>query len=172
MRIDLQEIQKHFGTVRANDGINLVFEGGRIYGLLGENGAGKSTLMKILSGYQPPDAGELLLDSQAQRFSSPAEALGSGIGMLYQDPLDFPPFNISDNYLLGRDRRVFLDYKTANRELREVMERYDFYLDLQANIESLSLGERQQLELVRLLIGGAQILILDEPTTGISAEQK
>ncbi|HLE52230.1 MAG TPA: ATP-binding cassette domain-containing protein [Anaerolineales bacterium] len=172
MHIELRQIRKYFGPVKANDGISLVFEGGRIYGLLGENGAGKSTLMKILSGYQPPDAGELLLDGQVQRFSSPAEALGSGIGMLYQDPLDFPPFNISDNYLLGRDRRVFLDYKTANRELREVMERYGFYLDLQANIESLSLGERQQLELVRLLIGGAQILILDEPTTGISAEQK
>ena len=172
MHIELRQIRKYFGPVKANDGISLVFEGGRIYGLLGENGAGKSTLMKILSGYQPPDAGELLLDGRVQRFSSPAEALESGIGMLYQDPLDFPPFNISDNYLLGRDRRVFLDYKTANRELREVMERYGFYLDLQANIESLSLGERQQLELVRLLIGGAQILILDEPTTGISAEQK
>jgi simple sugar transport system ATP-binding protein len=88
MHIELRQIRKFFGPVKANDGISLVFEGGRIYGLLGENGAGKSTLMKILSGYQPPDGGDILLDG-AQRFSSPAEALGSGIGMLYQDPWIF-----------------------------------------------------------------------------------
>ena len=161
MHIELREIRKYFGPVKANDGISLIFEPGRIYGLLGENGAGKSTLMKILSGYQPPDSGEIVIDGHPQRFASPAEALGSGVGMLYQDPLDFPPFRISDNYLLGRSRRLFLDYRTANRELQEISERYGFELDLQAEVDSLSLGERQQLELVRLLMGGAQVLILD-----------
>ena len=172
MRIDLQDIRKYFGPVRANDGINLVFEGGKIYGLLGENGAGKSTLMKILSGYQPPDGGKILLDGQAVRFKSPADALEHEVGMLYQDPLDFPPFRILDNYLLGRDKRVFPNYSQARTELLALMERYGFTVDLQSNIDNLSLGERQQLELARLLAGGAQILILDEPTTGISAEQK
>jgi general nucleoside transport system ATP-binding protein len=172
MHIELRQIRKHFGPVKANDGISLTFESGRIYGLLGENGAGKSTLMKILSGYQPPDSGEILIDDQPQRFTSPAEALGNGIGMLYQDPLDFPPFRISENYLLGRDRNFFLNLKGANRELKELSRRYGFSLDLNSNIDNLSLGERQQLELVRLLVGGAQLLILDEPTTGISAEQK
>jgi general nucleoside transport system ATP-binding protein len=172
MHIELRQIRKHFGPVKANDGISLTFESGRIYGLLGENGAGKSTLMKILSGYQPPDSGEILIDDQPQRFTSPAEALGNGIGMLYQDPLDFPPFRISENYLLGRNRHFFLNLKGANRELKELSRRYGFSLDLNSNIDNLSLGERQQLELVRLLVGGAQLLILDEPTTGISAEQK
>jgi simple sugar transport system ATP-binding protein len=172
MHIELRQIRKYFGLVKANDGISLTFEGGRIYGLLGENGAGKSTLMKILSGYQPPDEGEILIDGRPQRFASPAEALENGIGMLYQDPLDFPPFRISENYLLGRDKRFFLNLNAAHRELSELSQRYGFSLDLQSNIESLSLGERQQLELVRLLVGGAQLLILDEPTTGISAEQK
>ena len=172
MRIELQDIRKYFGAVKANDGISLVFEGGKIYGLLGENGAGKSTLMKILSGYQPPDGGQILLDNQAVNFKSPSQALKQGVGMLYQDPLDFPPMRILDNYLLGRDSRVVPNYSKARRELQTLMERYGFSVDLNANIDSLSLGERQQLELVRLLAGGAQILILDEPTTGISAEQK
>ena len=172
MHIELRDIRKYFGPVKANDGINLVFEGGNIYGILGENGAGKSTLMKILSGYQPPDTGEILFDNQPQEFSSPADALAKGIGMLYQDPLDVPAFSVKDNYLLGRDRRVVLDYKVASQELLEMTSRFDFQLDLQTTIDNLSLGERQQLELARLLVGGAQVLILDEPTTGISAEQK
>ena len=172
MRIDLHDIRKYFGAVRANDGISIVFEGGKIYGLLGENGAGKSTLMKILSGFQPPDDGEIMLDGQPVKFKSPAHALAHKVGMLYQDPLDFPPMRILDNYLLGRDVRVILNHGKAMAELRALMERYGFSVDLQANIDSLSLGERQQLELVRLLAGGAQVLILDEPTTGISAEQK
>jgi ABC-type uncharacterized transport system ATPase subunit len=172
MRIELQEIRKYFGAVKANDGVSLVFEGGKIYGLLGENGAGKSTLMKILSGYQPPDGGQVLLDDQPVRFKSPSQALQHGVGMLYQDPLDFPPMRILDNYLLGRDARVVPNYGKARKELQALMERYSFAVDFNAYINSLSLGERQQLELVRLLAGGAQILILDEPTTGISAEQK
>jgi simple sugar transport system ATP-binding protein len=172
MRVDLQEIRKYFGPIRANDGISLNLKGGKIYGLLGENGAGKSTLMKILSGYQPPDSGHILLDRQTVHFDSPATALAGGVGMLYQDPLDMPPFRVVDNYLLGRDRRVRLNYKAARAELQEITTRYDFELDLDAYVDSLSLGERQQLELVRLLAGGANVLILDEPTTGISAEQK
>jgi len=172
MKIELRDIRKHFGPVKANDGISLVLESGKIYGLLGENGAGKSTLMKILSGYQPPDSGEILVDDLSQDFASPAQALRTGIGMLYQDPLDIPAFNVKENYLLGRDRKVVLDYDKASQELENLAERFDFDLDLHVQIENLSLGERQQLELARLLVGGAQVLILDEPTTGISAEQK
>jgi simple sugar transport system ATP-binding protein len=92
--------------------------------------------------------------------------------MLYQDPLDLPPFRVIDNYLLGRDQRVRLDFKTATTELEEIISRYSFELDLKARIDTLSLGERQQMELVRLLAWGAEVLILDEPTTGISVDQK
>jgi ABC-type uncharacterized transport system ATPase subunit len=172
MRVELQQIRKYFGPVKANDGIDMDLEGGRIYGLLGENGAGKSTLMKILSGFQPADSGQILLDRQPVQFDSPATALSGGVGMLYQDPLDFPPFRVIDNYLLGREERVRLDYKKAAADLQELARRYDFEIQPQAYIDSLSMGERQQLELIRLLAGGARVLILDEPTTGISAEQK
>ena len=172
MRVELRDIRKYFGAVKANDGISLTLEPGKIYALVGENGAGKSTLMKILSGYQPPTGGEILLDDQPARFHSPADALAKGVGMLYQDPLDMPPFRVIDNYLLGRDSRLRLDYKSARAELAGLASRYGFDIDPNATIDSLSMGERQQLELVRLLAGGAEVLILDEPTTGISAEQK
>lgn len=172
MHVELQDIRKYFGSVKANDGISLTFEPGRIYGLLGENGAGKSTLMKILAGFQPADSGHILLDGQPARFATPAAALRAGIGMVYQDPLDFPPFTVLENFLFGRDRRLTLNFRAASAELKDLMGRYGFEVDPQASIHALSLGERQQLELVRLLAGGGRLLILDEPTTGISAEQK
>ena len=172
MLVEIRNIRKYFGTVRANDGISLTLDGGNIYGLLGENGAGKSTLMKILSGYQQQDSGEIILNGKSLLFDSPRFALSNGVGMLYQEPHDMPPFRVVDNYLLGRDNRLRLNYRTAKVELKELSKRYGFKIDLDTHIDSLSLGERQQLELVRLLAGGAELLILDEPTTGISAEQK
>jgi ABC-type uncharacterized transport system ATPase subunit len=172
MRVELRDIRKHFGPVKANDGISLTLEAGKIYGVLGENGAGKSTLMKILSGFQPADSGEIILGDQIVHFDTPAEALAGGVGMLYQDPLDMPPFRVIDNFLLGKEKGLRLNYQAARAELQDIIGRYDFELDLNAHIDSLSLGERQQLELVRLLAGGAEFLILDEPTTGISAEQQ
>jgi len=172
MQVEIREIKKYFGSVKANDGISLKLQGGHIYGILGENGAGKSTLMKILSGYQGQDSGEIVLDGRIAEFNSPAEGLNSGIGMLYQDPLDFPPFNILENYLLAKSPNLKLNFKVAAQEVSLLAEQYGFKVDLRAEIGSLSLGERQQLELVRLLAEGAEMLILDEPTTGISAEQK
>jgi general nucleoside transport system ATP-binding protein len=172
MHVELRDIRKYFGDVRANDGITLTFEPGKIYGLLGENGAGKSTIMKILSGYQPPASGAILLDQEPVSFASPTDALRCGIGMLYQDPLDFPPLRIAENYQLAHDDRLALNLGQARQEIKALGARFDFPIDPEAYIDTLTLGERQQIELLRLLALGAQVLILDEPTTGISAEQK
>jgi ABC-type uncharacterized transport system ATPase subunit len=172
MQLQIKEIRKYFGDIKANDGISFTLQPGKIYGLLGENGAGKSTLMKVLSGYHEPDSGEITLGQERVRFESPAEALASGIGMIYQDPLDVPSMRILDNYLLGRDRKVLLDRAEALKEMHETAQRVGFEVDPQAFIDTLTLGERQQLELLRLLAMGAEVLILDEPTTGISGEQK
>ncbi|MDY0020763.1 MAG: ATP-binding cassette domain-containing protein, partial [Anaerolineae bacterium] len=101
MRVVLHDIKKYFGPVRANDGISLTLEPGRVHGLLGENGAGKTTLMKILSGYQAKDSGTIRVDEAPVTFHSPAEAIAAGIGMLHQDPLDFPPLSALDNFLFG-----------------------------------------------------------------------
>jgi simple sugar transport system ATP-binding protein len=172
MHVELRDIHKIFGNVHANDGISLTFEPGKIYGLLGENGAGKSTLMKILSGYQPPTRGMILLNQQPVQFVSPSDALRRGIGMLYQDPLDFLPFRITENYQLAHDDRLVLQLKKTEAELLDIGKRLNFPVEPETYVDTLTLGERQQIELLRLMSLGAEVLILDEPTTGISAEQK
>jgi simple sugar transport system ATP-binding protein len=170
MTLELRDIQKAFGETHANDGVNLSLEGGTIHGLLGENGAGKSTLMKIVSGYQRADAGEMWLDGSLFRPSSPRDAIESGIGMLHQDPLVFLPFSVLDNFLLASPGR--LDRSVGLRELARVRERFGFSLDPDALARTLTVGERQQLEIARLLYLKTNVLILDEPTTGISADQR
>lgn len=172
MRVELQKISKAFGPVQANDAISLTLEPGHIYGILGENGAGKSTLMKILSGYQGADSGQILLDGKPRAFRSPADALAAGVGMLYQEPLDLPPFTVYENFLLGKKSSLQVDSRGVAKEMLALGKRYGFEIQPEERIADLSLGERQQLELLRLLAGGASVLILDEPTTGISAEQK
>ncbi len=172
IKIALEDIHKYFGPVRANDGISLEIEGGTIYGLLGENGAGKTTLMKILSGYQSYDQGRIVLDGKPVRFASPAEALRAGIGMLHQDPLDIPSLTVLDNLMLGSEGGFLQRERQARANLRALAQRFGFALDPDAPVRSLTVGERQQLELLRLLSLGARVIILDEPTTGISAPQK
>ncbi|HZQ58799.1 MAG TPA: ATP-binding cassette domain-containing protein [Acidimicrobiales bacterium] len=170
MALVLRDIHKTFGETHANDGVNLTLEGGTIHGLLGENGAGKSTLMKILSGYQGADSGEMSLDGSRLRLSSPRDAIAAGIGMLHQDPLVFLPFTVLDNFLLGSPGRH--DRATGLAGLAEARERFGFHLDPDAPARALTVGERQQLEIARLLHLQAKVLILDEPTTGISADQR
>ena len=172
MKVELIDIKKYFGPVRANDGVSLTLEPGSIHGLLGENGAGKTTLMKSLSGYQIPDGGTIQVDGQPVSFTSPDEAIRRGIGMLHQDPLDFPQMRVLDNFLLAFDRRMIPDRRHGQAMLRELGARFHFDLDPDAEVTSLTIGERQQLEILRLLALGAQLIILDEPTTGISAPQK
>ena len=172
MRVELRDIHKHFGPVRANDGVTLTVEAGTLHGLLGENGAGKSTLMKILSGFQPADSGEIWLDGKLARIASPIDAIRHGVGMLHQDPLVFLPFKVIDNFLLGSPGSTRLDRTGAARELKRLCDQFGFALDPDASARSLTVGERQQLEIARLLWLGARTLILDEPTTGISAPQR
>ncbi len=172
MKVELRDIHKLFGPVRANDGVSLTLEPGTIHGLLGENGAGKTTLMKTLSGYLSPDQGTVLIDDRPVTFSSPAEAIRCGIGMVHQDPLDFPQMRVLDNFLLAFDRRLFPDRRRGRTVLRELGTRFQFNLDPEAEVGTLTVGERQQLEILRLLALGARLIILDEPTTGISAPQK
>jgi len=173
MKVELRHIHKHFGPVHANNDITLSIPAGTIQGLLGENGAGKSTLMKILSGFLRADSGEILLDDRRVIIRSPADAIRHGIGMLHQDPLDFPPLRVIDNFLLGQQAKgIFLQRNQALEAFQRLAQQYDFSLDPFAYVENLTVGERQQLEILRLLWLGVRVLILDEPTTGISAAQK
>ena len=172
MRIELRDITKCFGSLRANDAISLEVPAGSIQGILGENGAGKSTLMKIFSGFYSPDSGSILLDGTTVTITSPADAIRQGIGMLHQDPLDFPPLKVIDDFILGQRGGLIPNRKSAAREFGELATRFDFSIDSEAYVDTLTVGERQQLEILRLLWLGARVLILDEPTTGISLPQK
>ncbi len=172
MQVELQNINKHFGSVHANKNITLSIPAGSIQGILGENGAGKSTLMKILSGFIHADSGEILLNGAPVRIASPADAIRRGIGMLHQDPLDFPPMTALDNFLLGQPGGLLPDRAAARRDFLRLAAEFGFSIAPDAYVDSITVGERQQLEIMRLLWLGARVLILDEPTTGISLPQK
>ncbi len=172
MDIELRHIHKRFGSVHANNDISFTVRGGQIVGVLGENGAGKSTLMKILSGYQPADSGDILLDGARAAYHRPEAAIAAGIGMLQQDPLDVPAFTVLENLVYGQPGGLFFSRRNAQKQLGALCARFGFALEPDTPIASLSIGQRQQLEIVRLLALGIKTLILDEPTTGISAEQK
>lgn len=173
MRVDLQNICKRFGTLQANQDITLTIPAGTIQGILGENGAGKSTLMKVLSGYIHCDAGKILLDGKQVVIGSPADAIRHGVGMLHQDPLDFPPMTVIDNFLIGKeDEGLIPDRAGALKDFRGLQKEFGFDIDPETYVDALTVGERQQLEILRLLWLGARVLILDEPTTGISAIQR
>ncbi|XXT03317.1 ATP-binding cassette domain-containing protein [Sorangium sp. So ce363] len=191
MRIEIERVAKRFGPVKANDGVSLTIQAGAVHGLLGENGAGKSTLLRILGGLLRPDGGRLLFDGRPVALASPADALAAGVGVLHQEPLDFPPLTVLESYLVARPRAagveggarsplatrgraggVFLPRRAAREELLALAARFGFSVDPDEHVARLTLGERQQIELLRLLSLGVRALLLDEPTTGISGAQQ
>jgi len=180
MKVELSHIYKSFGSVHANHDISMTVEAGNVYGILGENGAGKSTLSKILSGFITKDSGKILLNEIEVDIKTPADAICAGIGMLHQDPLDFPSLSVLDNFMAGRSAlsksrsrgRIKTNRTDLARELQQLSGVFGFDLHPRDRLSMLTVGERQQLEILRLLSLGVQTLILDEPTTGISASQK
>jgi simple sugar transport system ATP-binding protein len=172
MWIELQDIHKHYGAVKANNGVSFTIAPGQIHGILGENGAGKSTLMKILVGYTQKTSGTILVDEKPVTYRNPAQASKLGLGMLYQDPLDFPLLTVVENFMLGQTDDTANHKKALREKYQRLAESLNFSLRPDALVKGLTVGERQQLEILRLLSLGAQVLILDEPTTGISSNQK
>ena len=170
--IQLIDIQKTYGSLRALDSVSLTVREGSIHALLGENGAGKSTLMKILSGFLPRTSGRILLSGRDEDLGSPEKALAAGIGMLYQEPMDFPQLTVLDNLMIGRSHGFFLQKKHILLDFLKISDELGFCLDPDLPLRRLTLGERQQLEIVRLMSLGVRVLILDEPTTGITDVQK
>jgi simple sugar transport system ATP-binding protein len=166
----LSHIVKRFGALAANDDVTMRFAPGTIHGILGENGAGKSTLMRVLCGVLAPDTGEIRVGDSAYARLTPEAAGGLGIGMLSQDPLDFPPLRVWENFALGGG--PVLPRGQAKARLAAVCGRMGFVLPPDGPVARLTVAERQQLELARLFDRDVRLLILDEPTTGISPAQK
>jgi general nucleoside transport system ATP-binding protein len=172
MKIELRDIHKHYGMVRANDGVTFAADSGTIHGILGENGAGKSTLMKVLAGFISKTSGTIRIDGAPAAYDTPTRAAAYGIGMLYQDPLDFPSLTILDNFMLGQSRGLKNPSMSFRKTLHRLTREFGFTLNPDDPVKTLTVGERQQLEILRLITLGIRVLILDEPTTGISDVQK
>ncbi len=175
MRLELQQITKRFGSLVANDAIDLVVETGEIHALLGENGAGKSTLMNVLYGLYQPDGGQILLDGVPHRFSGPGDALAAGIGMVHQHFMLVPVFTVAENVMLGHEWTSGpfgrLDRRTARRRVRELSERYGLDVDPDALVADLPVGVQQRVEILKALLGEAKVLILDEPTAVLTPQE-
>ena len=167
-------ISKRFGGLVANDAIDFDVRAGEIHALVGENGAGKSTLMNILYGMFQPDAGTIEVDGVAVRFASCADAMRAGIGMVFQHYLLVERFSVAENVLLGNElssRGGFLDPSASQETVRKVASRYRFPIDPAATVESLGVGARQQVELLRVLERNPRIVILDEPTAALAPNE-
>lgn len=164
--VELRGITKRFPGVIANNNVNLAVTPGEIHAVVGENGAGKSTLMKILYGMQAPDEGEIFVDGTAQRFRSPTDAIAAGIGMVHQHFMLADNFTVAENIILGDEptRGPVLNLKAARQKIRQLAATYGFNLNPNALVETLGVGDRQRVEILKVLYRGARVLILDEPT--------
>jgi ABC-type uncharacterized transport system ATPase subunit len=161
--VELRGITKRFPGVVANSNVDLVVRKGTIHAIVGENGAGKSTLMKILYGLYKPDEGEVWVEGQQVHFSSPQHAIAAGIGMVHQHFMLADNLTVLENVVLGAERQHGIGSAAAAR-IREISKQYGLGVDPEALVEDLGVGDRQRVEIVKVLYRGARILILDEPT--------
>ena len=171
MLVQMKRITKRFPGVIANEDVDFDLKAGEVHALLGENGAGKSTLMSILTGLYRPDEGELQIDGRPVRFTSPRQAIRAGIGMVHQHFKLVGPLTVAENIVLGEGGGLLLDRKAIARRIREVSEAYGLKVDPEARVDSLSVGEQQRVEILRLLYRGARVLILDEPTAVLTPQE-
>jgi rhamnose transport system ATP-binding protein len=170
--LELQDISKSFPGVHALKGVRFDIGAGEVHALLGENGAGKSTLIKIVSGVHEPDSGSIRIDGRDVSFASPLEAQRAGIATIYQELLLFPELTVAENIFLGhapRTRFGGVDWGAMRRQARELLDSLDIRdLDVGKVVGTLSVGNRQRVEIAKALSQQARILIMDEPTAALS----
>jgi len=174
MKLELRGITKRFGTLVANDHIDLVVEPGQIHCLLGENGAGKSTLMNVLYGLYTADEGTILLDDRVQNFQGPGDAMRAGIGMVHQHFMLIPVFTVAENVMLGHESTKalgVLDLDAARARVREISARFGFDVDPDALVGDLPVGVQQRVEIIKALSRDAQVLVFDEPTAVLTPQE-
>ena len=168
-RLELVAVSKSFPGVRANDNVDLKVRTGEIHALLGENGAGKSTLVKMIYGIQAPDEGQILFDGAPVRISNPRAARRLGIGMVFQHFSLFEALTVLENIALGLDAR--LSQRELLAEFHRVLDAYQLALDPRRIVSTLSVGERQRIEIVRALLLNPRLLIMDEPTSVLTPQE-
>jgi ABC-type uncharacterized transport system ATPase subunit len=173
LALELRGITKRFGALTANDAVDLQLRRGEIHALLGENGAGKSTLMSVVYGMARPDEGEILIDGEPVTIDSPRDAMDRGVGMVFQHFMLIPVMTVAENLVLGAEPRKhgLLDLAGARRRTRELSDRYGLKVDPDARVADVSVGQQQRVEILRALDRGAKILVLDEPTAVLTAQE-
>ena len=174
MQLELRGITKRFPGVTANDNVHLTLKTGEVLCLIGENGAGKSTLMNVLYGMYKADEGQIVLDGARVVFTSPGDAIAAGIGMVHQHFMLVPVFTVAENVVLGVEptgRFGSLDIDKAREMVREVSGRYNLNLDPDAIIEDLPVGVQQRVEIVKVLLRDAKVVVFDEPTAVLTPKE-
>lgn len=169
--ISMRGITKSFGKVVANNNINLEIYSGEIHALLGENGAGKSTLMNILSGIYIPDRGSIFISGKEVKFSGPKDAINAKIGMIHQHFKLVEVMTSLENIMLGQKTGFFINKNKIMKDITEISNKYGLHVDLNKRVYDMTVGEKQILEILKVVYRGAKILVLDEPTTVFTPQE-
>jgi simple sugar transport system ATP-binding protein len=171
--LELRNITKTFGNLVANDSVDLAVEKGAIHAIVGENGAGKSTLMNIVTAIHKPDSGEIHIHGNKVSFRDPMDATRHGIGMVYQEFMLFPDFTVWENIITGFEERwlkAFVSKQKNRGKIKEICEKYNFDIPLDSSINDLPVAVLQQVEIAKTLYRGADIIILDEPSSVLTPQ--
>ena len=172
--LEVVGLQKHYGKTHALKNVSMAFHGGRVHGIAGHNGAGKSTLVRTLAGLEQPDSGELLLDGEAASFRTPADSLAAGVAVIQQTPQICETLSVAENLWLGRQPVTGLrviSWRRMYRQTDEELQRLGLAINPRASVESLSMAERQLVEIARAVSRSSRLMIMDEPTTALSIKE-
>ena len=167
----MENISKVFGSLKANNNVNLSVRKGEVHALLGENGAGKSTLMNMLSGIYTPDTGSIKIDGQEVHFASPKDSIRLGIGMIHQHFKLVDVMTAKENIIIGQPSGFFVKGKLLSQEVKKLSDQYGLDIDPDKKVYDMSVGEKQTLEIIKVLYRGAKILIMDEPTAVLTPQE-
>lgn len=171
--VELRNITKRFSNITANNNISINIKKGTIHSIIGENGAGKSTIMNILSGLIQPDEGEIIINGEKCKLSDAKDASKAGIGMVHQEFMLYPELSVIENIILGYEtikKSIFLDIEKAKTKVIEICNKYNLQFPLDAKIKTLPISIQQQVEIAKVLYRGAEVIILDEPTSVLTPQ--
>ena len=171
--LETRNVCKMFGDLVANDNISMQVRRGCVHSIIGENGAGKSTLMNMIAGIFKPTSGEILLNGKRQVFRDPNDAAKNGIGMVHQEFMLFADLTVLENLMMGFETThggIFLDKKAVRKQLVELCNKFNFRIPLDAYVRDLPVSIKQQVEIVKVLYKGADLIILDEPTSVLTPQ--